>query len=209
MIACLATDPHNRIDVPGLYLRTRSGLYAEPVRFRTPGLAWLLCLVKRDRCASPVALLRSRNAPSVSVPPLPSGTSRSFGLVALSSAPAGKVPSDLISQLSSPPACTAPSFADRIAGCCPSGSPLPSLEGYGSMPSGPPASYPDWNRHLEAAFHSPKTTVRLRTAISRSKFPTYFFGALPSVSQARSVSDSPTRPGLPRNTQDRYQKPVA
>jgi len=72
-----------------------------------------------------------------------------------------------------------------------------------------PAGFPAWSRYLEAAFHSPKTTVRLRTAISRSKFPTYSFDTLPNVHPARSVSDSPTRSGSPRHAQDPYQKPVA
>jgi hypothetical protein len=119
------------------------------------------------------------------------------------------VPSDLISQPNSPPACTALSFAARVAGCYPFGSPPPSFESNGSMPPGSPASFPGSNRHLEAAFHSPKTTIRLRTAISRSKFPTYSFDTLPNVRQARSVSDSPTRFGSPRHALDPYQKPVA
>jgi hypothetical protein len=101
------------------------------------------------------------------------------------------------------------SFAARIAGCCPFGSAPLSFESSGSMPPGSPASFPGWSRHLEAAFHSPKTTVRLRTAISRSKFPTYFFDTPPNIRQARSVSDSPARSGSPRYAQDRYQKPVA
>jgi len=94
-------------------------------------------------------------------------------------------------------------------GARPSDSPPPSLESNGSMPSGSPACYPDWNRYLEAAFHSPETIVRLRTTISRSTFPTYSFDAPPSDRRARSVSDSLARSGSPRRTQDRYRKPVA
>jgi hypothetical protein len=119
------------------------------------------------------------------------------------------VPSDLISQPNSPPACTALSFAIRIAGCCPFGSAPPSFESNASMPPGSPASFPGRNRYLEAAFHSPKTTVRLRTAILRSKFPTYFFNTLPNIRRARSVPDSFARSGSPRHAQDPYQKPVA
>jgi len=50
------------------------------------------------------------------------------------------VPSDLISQPSSQPACTALSFATRSARRCPFGSPLPSFESHGSMPQGSPVS---------------------------------------------------------------------
>jgi hypothetical protein len=119
------------------------------------------------------------------------------------------VPSDLISQPNSPPACTALSFAIRVARCCPFRSQPPSFESSGSMRPGSPAGFPAWNRYLEAAFHSPETIVRLRTTISRSTFPTYFFDALPSDRRARSVSDSLARSGSPRCTQDRYRKPVA
>jgi hypothetical protein len=60
MIACLAADPHNRIDVPGLHLRTRPGISAESVRLPAPGLARFLYPVKHDHCASPVILSESR-----------------------------------------------------------------------------------------------------------------------------------------------------
>jgi len=77
------------------------------------------------------------------------------------------------------------------------------------MPPGSPASFPGWNRHLEAAFHSPETTARLQATISRSKLPTCSLNALPFVRPARSDSDSPTRPGSPRSAPDQYRNPVA
>jgi len=46
-----------------------------------------------------------------------------------------ELPSDLISQPNSPPACTALSFAIRIAGCCPFGSAPPSFESNASLAS--------------------------------------------------------------------------
>ena len=55
---------------------------------------------------------------------------------------------------------TAQSFAPRIAGCRPFSSPPPSFESNGSKLPGSPASFPGWNRYLEAAFHSPETTAR-------------------------------------------------
>jgi hypothetical protein len=81
----------------------------------------------------------------------------------------------------------------RIAGRRPVNSPPPSFERDGSMSPGSPASFPGWNRHFEAAFHSPETTARLQATISRSKLPTYSFNALPFVRPARSDSDSLTR----------------
>jgi hypothetical protein len=104
---------------------------------------------------------------------------------------------------------TAQSFATRIAGCRPFGSPPPSFESNGSMLPGSPASFPGWNRYLEAAFHSPETTARLQATISRSKLPTCSFDILPFVRPARSDSDSPTRSGSPRYARDRYRNPVA
>ena len=104
---------------------------------------------------------------------------------------------------------TAQSFAPRIAGRCPFDSPLRSFERHGSMPPGSPASFPGWNRYLEAAFHSPETTARLQATISRSKLPTCSFDTLPFVRRARSDSDSLTRSGSPRRAQDHYRNPVA
>jgi hypothetical protein len=101
------------------------------------------------------------------------------------------------------------SLATRIAGCFPLGSPLPLLEGNRSMLPGSPASFPGWNRHLEAAFHSPETTARFRATISRSKLPTCFFDTLPFVRPARSDPDSLTRSGSPRYAPDHYRNPVA
>jgi hypothetical protein len=77
------------------------------------------------------------------------------------------------------------------------------------MPPGSPASFPSWNRYLEAAFHSPETTARFQATISRSKLPTCSFDALPYIRLARSDSDSLTHPGSPRCTQDQHQNPVA
>jgi len=70
---------------------------------------------------------------------------------------------------------TAQSFAPRIAGRRPFNSPPLSFERDGSMPPGSPASFPGWNRRLEAAFHSPGTTARFQATIPRSKLPTCSF----------------------------------
>jgi len=104
---------------------------------------------------------------------------------------------------------TAQSLAARIAGCFPFRSPQPFLEGYRSMLPGSPASFPSWNWHLEAAFHSPETTARFRATISRSKLPTCYFDTLPFVRPARSDFDSLTHSGSPRYAPDRYRNPVA
>jgi hypothetical protein len=77
------------------------------------------------------------------------------------------------------------------------------------MPPGSPASFPGWNRRLEAAFHSPETTARFQATISRSKLPTCSFVALPCIRPTRSDSDFLTRPGSPRHAQDQYRNPVA
>jgi hypothetical protein len=104
---------------------------------------------------------------------------------------------------------TAQSFATRIAGRHPFSSPPLSFEGNGSMLPGSPASFPGWNRYLEAAFHSPETTARFQATISRSKLPTCSFDTLPFVRPARSDSDSLTRSGSPRLARDHYRNPVA
>jgi hypothetical protein len=77
------------------------------------------------------------------------------------------------------------------------------------MSPGSPASFPSWNRYLEAAFHSPETTARFQATISRSKLPTCSFDTLPFVRPARSDFDSLTRSGSPRFAQDHYLNPVA
>jgi len=77
------------------------------------------------------------------------------------------------------------------------------------MLPGSPASFPSWNWHLEAAFHSPETTARFRATISRSKLPTCYFDTLPFVRPARSDFDSLTHSGSPRYAPDRYRNPVA
>ncbi len=70
-------------------------------------------------------------------------------------------------------------------------------------------AFPGWNRHLEAAFHSPETTARLQATISRSKLLTCFFDTLPYVHPARSDCDSPAPSGSPRRALDHYRNPVA
>jgi len=90
MTACLAAAPTTVSNAPGLHLQTRSGLSAESVQLPAPGLARLFLPSKARSLRVARYSVRFQTAPSVSAPPLPSRTSRSFGLVALSSAPAGE-----------------------------------------------------------------------------------------------------------------------
>jgi len=69
----------------------------------------------------------------------------------------------------------AQSFAARIAGRIPFGSPPPSFEGTGLTLPGSPASFLAGTSYLETAFRSPETTACLQAPISRSKLPTCFF----------------------------------
>jgi len=89
---------------------------------------------------------------------------------------------------------TAQSYAPRIAGCHPVSFPPLTFASCGSMLPGPPASFSGWNRHLEAAFHSPETTACFQATIARSKLPTYLFDTLPRVRLTRSDRRFPHAP---------------
>jgi hypothetical protein len=120
------------------------------------------------------------------------------------------VPSDPISQLNSPPACNGTELCNQD--CRALSLRLPAAffrtRRINASRAHLPA-FPGWNRHLEAAFHSPETTARFQATISRSKLPTCSFDTLSHVGPARSDSDSPTHSGSPRRARDRYQNPVA
>jgi len=58
--------------------------------------------------------------------------------------------------------------------------------------------FPGWNRHFEAAFRSPRATVRLQATIPGSLFPTCFFNALLHHPQGRSAYGYFADTGSPR-----------
>jgi hypothetical protein len=81
--ADLSVRLHSRVDAPGLYLRNDSKIYAQPVRLRTPASVvafYSPCGARSSHVAR--CQVRNQNSPSVFKPPLPSRTSRSFGLIA-------------------------------------------------------------------------------------------------------------------------------
>jgi len=102
------------------------------------------------------------------------------------------------SQPSSPPACTAPSFATRTTGRPTRLLPAAPFENRRLNASEVRLPVrPDRRRQLETAFRSLVTIVCCQTAITRSKLPTYSFAALQSLPRARSVSHSAALPGYP------------
>ena len=82
--ADLSVRPRSRVNAPGLYLRTDPKIYARPVRLRAPAPV-VAFLSPSGARSSHVARCQVRNQNSLSVLKLslPSGTSRSLGLVAL------------------------------------------------------------------------------------------------------------------------------
>jgi hypothetical protein len=88
--SCLAASPRSRVNAPGLYLRHYAGTSAGPFGFALPALPGVFLPGRRDHCTSPVANLRSRHLPFAVAPPLPSRTSRSFGICALCPTTSGK-----------------------------------------------------------------------------------------------------------------------
>jgi hypothetical protein len=73
-----------------LYLRHHAGTSLGPFSFPLPALPGVFCPAGLDHCESPVANLRSQHLPFTAEQPLPSRTSRSFGIYALRPAPSGK-----------------------------------------------------------------------------------------------------------------------
>ena len=104
MMFRVATDPHSHVDVPGLHLRTRPVLLPAPVRLPASRTRRIFQPGEPSSLRVARCPVQSQNAPLASVPPLPSRTSRSFGLFALGPAPTGETClSRSLIRLHSPP----------------------------------------------------------------------------------------------------------
>jgi hypothetical protein len=88
--ANLATGSRNRVNAPGLHLRSDPGAYAptRSVSNSRPAqpFSWL---ARYDQCLKPVVWVKLRDFPPVFEPPLPSRTFLSFGIKALGPTPFG------------------------------------------------------------------------------------------------------------------------